>query len=167
MNVIENFPNYCVDEESRVYNIKYERELKGRVCLPSGYIYLSLRHIDGNFRNVPLHRIVAKAFIPNPLGKPFVNHKDHNKLNNSIDNLEWVTNAENIQHAYDGGMIPKGQHRYNNVNPVEKIYQVCDLLQEGLYGNKEIGEMLGVSPKTVQQIKARKQWKDVSGTYMW
>ena len=167
MKPIENFPNYAVSEDGKVFNIKFNRELKGRVCLPSGYIYVNLRHVEGRFKNVSLHRIVAKAFVDNPHGKPFVNHKDSNKLNNNKENLEWCTNAENIQHAYDNGKIPKLDARHNNVNPVEVIYQVCDLLAEGLYTNKEIGDMLGVSNKTVQQIKARKQWKDVSAGYVW
>lgn len=51
-----------------------------------------------------LHRIVAKVFIPNPLDKPQINHKDGNKENNKVNNLEWVTNKENMQHAYQTGL---------------------------------------------------------------
>jgi hypothetical protein len=96
-----------------------------------------------------------------------VNHKDTIKLHCHKDNLEWTTNQDNVQHAYDMGINPKGADRWNNVNPVENIHQVCELLQEGIYNNVEIGKITGVNSKTVGQIKYRKQWKDVSAAYKW
>ena len=56
-------------------------------------------------RTTKVHILIAKAFIPNPLNKPQVNHKDLNKLNNKISNLEWVTAKENMQHAWRNGAI--------------------------------------------------------------
>ena len=73
----------------------------------NGYYTITLR--GGNKykdRKVYLHRLIAKYFIhnPDPKNKVEVNHKDGNKQNNSLDNLEWVTPSENIQHAYDTGL---------------------------------------------------------------
>ena len=65
----------------------------------AGYFIVSFC-VDGVKSNQTVHRLVARAFIPNETNKPQVNHKDGNKLNNHIDNLEWVTVSENGLHAY-------------------------------------------------------------------
>ena len=68
-----------------------------------GYLRLHLCK-NGKAKWHRVHRLVAQRFIPNPLNKPEVNHKDGNKLNNCIWNLEWSTPSENNQHAYDNGL---------------------------------------------------------------
>ena len=76
---------------------------KGTILKPqpkgySGYVGLRLCK-DGKGENVYIHRLVAKAFIPNPDNLLDVNHKDENKKNNRADNLEWVTRKENINYG--------------------------------------------------------------------
>jgi hypothetical protein len=64
----------------------------------SGYLRVLLC-IDGKHKNVTIHREVAKAFVPNPLNKPTVNHRDCNKANNNAKNLDWATRSEQQKHA--------------------------------------------------------------------
>lgn len=71
---------------------------------PNGYYRITLAK-NGKKRQVYLHRLMAEYFIPNPLNLPQVNHKDGNKLNCSLDNLEWVSVQENVIHAYKNGLI--------------------------------------------------------------
>lgn len=68
----------------------------------NGYLYVSLWK-DNKAVKRTVHRLVALAYVPNPENKPFVNHIDANRANPHADNLEWVTQAENIQHAYKIG----------------------------------------------------------------
>lgn len=92
----------------------------GRLKLPSNRIkdtfsktgnyksdgYYDIKFIKGG-KHHKIHRLVAEAFIPKIEKKPFVNHKNGNTLDNSVENLEWVTNAENVQHAYDNHLNSK------------------------------------------------------------
>lgn len=71
-------------------------------CTDDGHGYRQISVYDGEGKRVchKLHRLVAQNFLPNPLNKRTVNHKDGDKNNNTVDNLEWATDSENEVHAY-------------------------------------------------------------------
>ena len=69
-----------------------------------GYECVNL-YLQSKVYKFQVHRLVASAFIPNPDGLPVVNHKDGNPLNNHVDNLEWVTQSQNMKHAWDTGLL--------------------------------------------------------------
>ena len=93
--VITEASNYEVSNFGRVRNISTKHILKGRLS-KSGYLQVSLKIDDTNkFSNRYIHRLVAIYWIDNNENKREVNHKDGNKLNNHLDNLEWVTSSEN------------------------------------------------------------------------
>lgn len=86
---IEDYPNYEISESGLVRNKETGCFLKPWVT-PDGYLRVDLKY-EKKF----IHRLVAKAYIPNPDNLPCINHKDENKLNNCVDNLEWCTVAYN------------------------------------------------------------------------
>lgn len=94
---IDGFDGYYISSWGRVYSDKLNDFLKLN-STEKGYLRADL-YKNGKPVHKKVHRLVAEAFIPNPGKKPQVNHKDGNKQNNSVTNLEWVTNQENSYHA--------------------------------------------------------------------
>lgn len=94
--VINGFPNYSVSNEGRVKNNK-----TGRILSPcpdsNGYLSVGL-YREGHHFTKRIHKLVAEAFIPNPLNLPEINHQDGNKNNCRESNLEWCTRRDNILH---------------------------------------------------------------------
>ena len=87
---------YKINENGEIYNIKTKKYLQGTVR--NGYRAVKLT-IDGIKKDYLVHRLVAQTFLDNPNNFLVVNHKDGNKLNNNVNNLEWVTQSDNIIHA--------------------------------------------------------------------
>lgn len=86
--------------------------LKSRIDR-AGYSTVRLNK-NGQSSTQFVHRLLAAAFIPNPKNKPFINHINGIKIDNRLENLEWVTHAENIKHAYKTGLINKSKSVVDN-----------------------------------------------------
>ena len=112
--IIPEFPEYKINEKGEVFS-KYKfktnivtddwRPVKQVLDKKVGYYLVTLVNAKTKVRkNRFIHRLLAQAFIPNPLTKPHVNHIDGNKQNNQLVNLEWATCKENAQHAVSLGL---------------------------------------------------------------
>lgn len=99
----------------RILNADYDQD---------GYLRITLTGDNQSRFDAFLHRLVAQTFIPNPEGLPQVNHKDGIKTNNCVDNLEWVSNQQNVDHAWRAGL---------NDNRVENNPLTIPLLVDGQY----------------------------------
>lgn len=92
---IEGYPGYKASSDGKIISYKRgkSKELKTYVKT-QGYLYVALSK-DGKKHYLRLHRVIANTFIPNPEGLPEVNHKDEDKTNNRVNNLEWCTSHDN------------------------------------------------------------------------
>lgn len=107
--------NYKVSSDGRIRRCDNDYEKVPRKNR-DGYLITDL-YKDGERTRYRIHRLVAQEFIPNPENKPCVNHKDGNKHNNDISNLEWVTEKENCQHAWATGLAKPSRSMLGRKNP--------------------------------------------------
>lgn len=114
---------------------------------PNGYVY----------KSISIHRIVAKAFISNPMRNPSVNHIDGVKTNNHIDNLEWLTYSENLQHSYDIGL--RSAKHNARLNPSQVII-IRDML-ERKFTSRQISNFIGCSVSAVKKIRQQRCFNNI------
>lgn len=146
---------YRVNDAGDVISVLKQKILSPGVK-PGGYAFVGL-YPGGkgkpSYRMV--HRLVAEVFLPNPENKPEVNHIDGNKLNNSVENLEWVTRRENAIHGFDSGLLAHSfRHHFSKLTPhqVKEIYSA-----KGKY--RDIAKNYGVCAQTVCNIKRKSAYK--------
>lgn len=157
MKEIPYAKGYYIDIEGNVYSTKTGNLVKLKPAIRNGYYGFSLHTKEKRIQK-DVHRIVAEVFIPNPENKPEVNHKDGNKLNPHVTNLEWVTRKENNDHAILTGLTKnKGEDNAFNKYPRELVLKAANLLEENKT-LKEVSEITGISIGLVSAINNKKVW---------
>lgn len=151
---MKNFPNYSIKPTGKVYSYSSNRYLKLKLT-NAGYYSVVLSH-NGTTKTFLVHRLVALEFIENPLNLPEVNHIDGNKLNNNVNNLEWVTAKENTQKAFQNGQrtIAYGEQASQTKFTDDQILQVFRDYKAGLGSYKYLAQQLGTSSDNICNIKA-------------
>lgn len=185
--VIPSFPDYVISNKGRIkravdsqpgasgYVLKKGFERKPVIC-SRGYESVGLTISTNNQKTRMIHNLVLEAFVgPRPPGHE-PNHKDGNKTNNNLSNLEWVTHLENVRHACRNGLTPlKNQNGEKNHNAKLKegeVWLIKKLLESDLHLSKkrkqedrlllrEIAKMFKVSLLTISAIKQGRTWKHI------
>lgn len=154
--VYKDLGNYIVYQDGRVFSKR-----RGIFVTPypdkRGYLVLRAPKM------CKLHRLIATCFIPNPLGLPEINHKDGNKTNNTLSNLEWCTSKHNINHAYQLGLM---KPKFGIENPSSKIrYIDLTIIKEALskgHSGADIARYYKVDKSTIYRIKNNITWRQVA-----
>ena len=134
------------------------------IFLTAGYPAFSVSK-NGKDRPMPLHRVLAMIFIPNPDNKPEINHIDGDRANFALSNLEWCTHKENMRHAHRTGLIPPSQ-----IGPGERSHaaklndeKVREIKRRLLSGETQISiaHDYGVVQGTIGFIASGETWSHI------
>ena len=139
MQIIENYPDYGIEiDPIRIFNFKTNRWLILNIG-SNGYLRVQLTNDCGR-KGMLVHRLIAIAFIPNPNNYELINHKDGNKLNNELSNLEWCDYKFNNNHALENKLrvMPKDKEcywtkiskdQYGEIKQLRKSHTVDELIE--------------------------------------
>lgn len=149
--------HFQISNHGRVYSKRINKILI-QGTTKTGYKVISSKigGRSGRYICVKVHRMLAKAFIINPENKELVNHKDGDKTNNHISNLEWCTSKENTRHAYDNGLIKTKIYLENPLFKLTK--QEIEYInthykpRHKLYGQRALGRKFNVSHVVIGKI---------------
>lgn len=153
---------YEVSNFGEIRNTKTNRVRKKNI-LHTGYYFVSGSLGSRNQKiTFKIHKAVAETFIPNPNSLPIINHKDGNKLNNYVENLEWCTYMENSQHAEAHNLV---YHINGEDNPSSKLtYKQVEYIRDNYipgdknFGARGLARKFNVSHSTISHIINNHIW---------
>lgn len=165
----KGYSRYLFSNLGRVVSLNHRGCFHKRIINPSisrGYNKTVFLDDNGKYRSINVHRLICLAFYPNENYLNLeVNHKDANKLNNEVSNLEWCTKQENIKHSIENNL----QTAFKGEDVGTSILKEIDVLlirkiakQRGKrYDRKELGLRFNISPATIKDIVLRNTWKHI------
>lgn len=154
---------YVVSTDGDIYNTETGKKLTSEITR-RGYQRV-LIYYKGKRKHCAVHRLVADAFLPNPRCLPEVNHKNGNKLDNSVYNLEWCTAEYNVRHSYDTGLNYSGEDNCNASMTNDTAIQIARCFEDNVLTMTEISNLTGVSKRALKHILYGERWKRVVDRY--
>ena len=156
---ITELPNYEISSHGSIRHIRNKKLLK---IYKNNYYQVSIT-VQGKSKAFKIHRLVAKAFLLNVENKPYVNHKDGNKLNNNLSNLEWCTAKENTLHAIKAGLIDTSNNYLGKYNAKLNEKEVKEIRLRLIEKQKQrdIAKQYNVSENVISTIKHNTRYRGI------
>ena len=165
---IKGFENYIINSKGEIIREEQIKYAKKPIILKhtkkkSGYMVVALRDKNRKKHQLYVHRLVAQAFIPNPNNLPQVNHKDEDKENNCVSNLEWCDNKYNSNYGTRNEKLKK-------VNPLKKSVIKCNLKGDALNIYESIAEAVrdnNINRPNIVECLNNKLKRKTAGGFIW
>lgn len=155
--------DYLVSNDGRILSLKRRKItlLKPKVN-QDGYHAVGIK-IGDKIKHLTVHRMVGECFIPNPQNNPVINHKDCNKLNNNVENLEWTTIRENSIHSVINGNWPDNSGSKNGQSKLNEtqVLEIKKLLSIANHSIPSIARKFSISRTAIYDIKSGRKWSHV------
>ena len=163
---------YLVSNYGRILTTGYKGGKKCSIMKPAkdnqGYLRTMLK-LNGRVRTIKVHRIVAQTWIPNEENKLQVNHKNFDRSDNRVENLEWMTPKENCLYSFNAGRIirpvctnfVKGEQIGTSKLTELEIKEIRQKFKPRVYTREMLGKEYNVAPATIKDIILKKSWKHV------
>lgn len=156
LKAIPNYQGYLASSDGRIFSLYRNKYLSEFIC--NGYAYVGIK---GHPRSV--HRLIATAFLPNPNRLPQVNHKDEDKLNNKVDNLEWCSVSYNNQYGKNSPIARMAEKRRVPVTQLDANGHIVATYASAT----EAQEKTGISQQNISRVCLHRKGFLTAGGYKW
>lgn len=163
------FKNFHVSKCGQIFSTNKDRNVM-RKLKPHfndfGYEIVSVVDPqDGRSKKRRVHRLVCETHLPNPYNKPEVNHKDCDKTNNNLNNLEWCTSKENKDHAWANGLYSSfGEAHSGSTLSEELVHSICRAIEDGAR-NIDLSRIHGIHKDLIARIRTGVSWVHIGKMY--
>lgn len=142
------------------FEVNFEEKKLSQFKDKNGYLYVSVK-IGDKRQKFSSHRIIAKAFVEGYVDGLHVNHINGDKSDNRPENLEWITNAENVSHAWKTGLCNlRGENQPTHKLTQKQVIEIRKALRIGVTPNS-LSIIANVNPSTIYLIQKNKRWTDI------
>lgn len=163
---IQGYQGYECSNFGKIKTFNWKNSGKEAIMKPaldgSGYLRTVLKRNDGKLHTIKVHRIILQTFKPNnDFSNLECNHINGNKTDNNIDNLEWVTRKQNLNHCIDNNLqyVLRGEEVGNSVLKEKEVIEIRNKYIPRVYSRIKLANEYGVSEATIKDILYKRSWK--------